>query len=145
MDRKKFNEKAITDVYKNAHIALQSISDIMPEVVDGELKSELHEEYEGYEKVIGEISTYMNKNGIEPVDINFMKKAMLWSSIKMKTMFDNSRNQIADMMLKGTVMGINELAAMQNENTNLDEGVSNFVDELLELEKTYEENLRKFL
>ena len=34
-----------------------------------------------------------------------MKKFFLWSSIKMKTMINNSRNQIAEMMIKGIVPG----------------------------------------
>lgn len=139
------NHKAIIDVYKNAHIALQSISDILSAVEDEELKTELKEQYEGYEKIIGEISTYMAEKGIEPKDINFFKKAMLWSSIKMKTMMNNSKNQISEMMINGTVMGINELTAMKNEGENLDEEVLEYVQKLLDLEEKYEERLKKYL
>ena len=123
MENTDYNVKAINDVYKNAHIALQSISDLLPEVVDDDIKAELQEEYDGYEKIIGDISTYMAEKGIEPKDVSPFKKAMLWSSIKMKTMFNNSRNQVAEMMINGTVMGINELSAMKNESSNLDEKV----------------------
>ncbi|MBQ8196463.1 MAG: hypothetical protein IJZ73_00170 [Clostridia bacterium] len=142
---KNINERAITDVYKNAHIALQSISDIMPETVDEGLKQELRNEYDGYEKLIGEISSYMAENHIERKDINPMKKAMLWSSIKMKTLMNDSRNQIAEMMIKGTVMGINELTAMKNEHENLDPAVLDLLTKLLQLEENYEKRLRKFL
>ena len=142
---KEINEKAINDVYKNAHIALQSISDLLPSVEDAEIKTELQEEYEGYEKIIGEISTYMAQSQIEPKDINPLKKAMLWSSIKMKTLMNNSRNQVAEMMINGTVMGINELTAMKNEGENLDPEVLNFVEKLLRLEEEYEQRLKKFL
>jgi hypothetical protein len=145
MDNKEYNEKAINDVYKNAHIALQSISDILPSVDDEGLKVELKEQYEGYERVIGEISTFMAENNITPKDVNPLKKAMLWSSIKMKTMFDNSKNQIAEMMIKGTVMGITELTAMKNEGENLSEGVLEKVILLLELEENYNERLKKYL
>ena len=145
MDNKEYNEKAINDVYKNAHIALQSISDILPSVDDEGLKVELKEQYEGYERVIGEISTFMAENNITPKDVNPLKKAMLWSSIKMKTMFDNSKNQIAEMMIKGTVMGITELTAMKNEGENLSEGVLEKVILLLELEENYIERLKKYL
>ena len=89
------------------------------------------EMFKGYEKIIGEISTYMAEKGVEPKDVNFFKKAMMYGSIKMKTVMNNSRNQIADMMIKGTVMGISELTAMKNENTNLDQDVLNFVEKLL--------------
>lgn len=145
MTNQEVNKRVINDVYKNAHIALQSIADILPAVEDNELKIELKEEYEGYEQIIGEISTFMSENGIEPKDINPMKKAMLWSSIKMKTMMNNSRNQIAEMMIKGTVMGINELTAMKNENCNYDEEICAFIEKLLTLEENYEQRLKKFL
>ena len=140
-----YNEKAINDVYKNAHIALQSISDLLPAVNDDDIKNELKEQYEGYEKLIGEISSVMAEKGINPKDVNPFKKAMLWSSIKMKTMMNNSRNQIAEMMINGTVMGINELTAMKNEGSNLDESILSFVEKLLELEEDYEQRLKKFL
>lgn len=145
MNNKDYNEKAINDVYKNAHLALQSISDILPSVEDKELKTELSEEYEGYEKAIGEISTFMAEKRIKPKDVGKFKKAMMWGSIKMKTMINNSKNQIADMMIKGTVMGITELTAMKNESENLDEEVKNHIVSLLSLEESYEENLKKFL
>ena len=140
-----YNVKAINDVYKNAHIALQSISDILPSVQDENLVTELKEQYEGYENVIGKISSYMAKEGLEPKDINPIKKAMLWTSIKMKTMFNDSTNQIAEMMINGTVMGINELTAMKNENQNLDEKILELLDKLLSLEEEYEQRLKKFL
>ncbi len=140
-----YNVKAITDVYKNAHIALQSISDLLPAVEEEDIKNELKDEYEGYEKLIGEISSFMAQNDVEPKDVNPFKKAMLWSSIKMKTMFNNSRNQVAEMMINGTVMGINELTAMKNEGVNLDEGVKSYLDKLLELEENYEQRLKKYL
>ena len=140
-----YNQKAINDVYKNAHIALQSISDLLPAVVDDDIKTELKEEYEGYERLIGEISSFMAENGVEPKDVNPFKKAMLWSSIKMKTMMNNSRNQVAEMMINGTVMGINELTAMKNEGQNLDDGVLNLLKKLLSLEEEYEQRLKKFL
>ena len=145
MEKNEYNEKAINDVYKNAHIALQSISDLLPSVEDEDIKAELKDEYEGYEKVIGEVSTFMAENGIEPKDVNPFKKAMLWSSIKMKTLFDNSRNQVAEMMINGTVMGINELTAMKNEQTNLDQGVLELLEKLLKLEEEYEQRLKKYL
>lgn len=140
-----YNVKAVNDAYKNAHIAMQSISDLLPEVKDAGLKKELDYEFKGYETHINDMSAFMKDNGIEPQDINAFKKTMMKGAIKMKTFFDDSKNKIADMMLKGTVMGINELSQMQNEKKNLHEDVSALIDGLLKTEETYEKRLRKFL
>ncbi len=145
MELNEYNVKAINDVYKNAHIALQSIADLIPEVDDEKVKKELQDEYDGYERIIGKISSFMAENKIEPKDINAFKKAMMWGSIKMKTLFNNSKNQVAEMMIKGTVMGITELTAMKNEQSNLDEGVKTLLEELLALEEEYEQRLKNLL
>lgn len=140
-----YNVKAVNDAYKNAHIAMQSISDLLPEVKDEGIKRELDAEFKGYETHINDISAFMKENEIEPQDINAFKKAIMKGSIKMKTLFNDSKNQIADMMLKGTVMGINELSQMMNEKKNLDENVKTLISELLKTEESYEKRLRKYL
>ena len=145
MKLNEYNQKAINDIYRNAHLALQSISDLIPDVEDDDIKTELIEQYEGYEKIIGKTSTFMAENDIEPKDVNVFKKAMMWGGIKMKTLFNNSKNQVAEMMINGTVMGINELTAMKNEGNNLDPGVLEILEELLSLEEEYEQRLKKYL
>lgn len=145
MTNRKYNEKAINDVYKNAHIALQSLSDLIPSVKDKELKKELKEEYEGYQKIIKDVSAFMEENKMEPKDIGFFQKAFMWCSIKTKVMMNNAKNHVAEMMIKGTVMGITELTAMKNESKNLDEGVKTHVLKLLKLEEDYQQKLKAFL
>ena len=145
MDNLDYNTKAINDIYKNAHIAMQSIADLLPAVEKFDIEEELKYQYDGYDKIIAKISAFMTDNNIEPKDINPFKKAMLWGSIKMKTLMNNSQNQVAEMMINGTVMGINELTAMKNESTNLNEGVLSLLNELLSLEEGYEQRLKQYL
>lgn len=145
MNKKEYNEKALLDVYKNAHIALQSIKDVLPSVKNKELKNELKIEYDGYDTIINELKLLMSAKGVKQKDINVFKKTMMYLSIKMKLAFNNGKNQIADMMIKGSIMGINELTAMKNEGSNLSEDVYNAVDKLLRLEEDYLERLKKFL
>ncbi len=144
-DAKK-NDELLNKIYRNAHIALQSISNVMSEIEDCPLKKELLNQYDGYDKLIGEISTEMARVGAEPKDIGVMKKTFMWSSIKMKTLTDNSQNHIADMMLQGTIMGITELLTIKSENDGqMQENTANLVDKLLQLEESYEENLKTYL
>ena len=59
MNYQNIDEEVLTSVYKNAHIALQSISNVINETEDVEMKEELSYEYDGYEKFIGKLSAYM--------------------------------------------------------------------------------------
>ena len=85
-------------------------------------------------------------NGQELKEPGPIKKAMMWSSIKMSTMSDNSAQHIADMMIQGTVMGITSLKKTQSDSEGLLDGeVETLLKELIDLEEGFEERLKAFL
>ena len=43
-------EEALSEIYRNAQLALESISDILPAVEDEEIKNELSAQHEQYEQ-----------------------------------------------------------------------------------------------
>lgn len=146
MNYQNIDHEVLTSIYKNAHIALQSISNIIGETDHPEMKKELNEEYEGYENFIGELSSYMKSIGLEPKDIGVMKKAFMFTSIKMNTMTNDSKSHIAELMIKGTVMGITELTEIKNGHCNeLGEKTKEFLSKLLNLEEEYEQRLKQLL
>ncbi len=140
------NLDAINEVYKNASVALLSISNVMPEITDVELKKEILEEYDGYEKILGEVSKYMAEQGYEAKEVGKMKKFMMKSGIKMNTAIDDSESNIAQIMIKGTVMGITELCELINNSERVtDKKIIEYAESLKKLEEAYEERLKKFL
>ena len=145
-NQKRNNADALICIYKNAHIGLQAISSVMKETEDLVLKQELSASYEGYEKIIGEISTVMAETNVEPKEPNIMKKAMIWSSSKMNAMMDNSVSHIAEMLLQGTVMGSSELRSLLSASENeLDERVVEIAKKLLTFEEEQEKIWKKMI
>ena len=83
---------------------------------------------------------------LEVKEPNPMKKAMMWTSVKMNTLADNSRSHIADMMIQGTVMGLTSLKTSYGERpVNDDEEISALANELISLEERFEERLKTYL
>lgn len=75
-----------------------------------------------------------------------MKKAMMWGSIKMNTLTDNSRAHIAEMMIQGTVMGITSLKTSLSEKPeDDDEEITKLLKELIALEEGFEKKLKSYL
>lgn len=144
MKTKQSDVEILNDVYKNAHVALQSISDLSPEIENDDVKKQLLSEYETYKKVINEISDYMEDKGIKPQDIGVFKKATMWSAIKMKTLTSTENAKIAEMMIKGAMNGVNQLVALKNEG-NVKEDTAYFLDKLLSIEEKSVKNWQKFL
>ena len=75
-----------------------------------------------------------------------MKKAMMWGSIKMNTLTDDSRAHIAEMMIQGTVMGITSLKTSLSElPKDDDEEITALLKDLIALEEEFEKKLKTFL
>lgn len=146
MDNKKQSEEILAEIYRNAQLALQSITDILPQVDDEEVKKELHLQYEEYENFSTRASVLAKDRGIELKEPNVFKKAMMWGSIKMSSLSDNSRAHIADMMLQGTVMGISALRTSYNQTfENANDDIIALLKQMIEKEEEFEKKWKAFL
>ena len=142
----KKSEEILSEIYRNCHLALESISDILPAVEDEELKAEILREHEEYERISGKAACLAGYKGLEVREPGPVKKAMMWGSIKMSTMMDNSRPHIAEMMIQGTVMGITSLkTSLGDLPEDDDEEITSLLKELIELEEVFEKRLKEFL
>ncbi len=143
----KKSEEVLAEVHRNCALALQSISDILPEVEDDGVREELLHQHEEYEKLGGRAALLAKDRGVELKNPGPIKKAMMWSSIKMNTLKDNSRAHLAEMMVQGTVMGItalkSSLAEMSEEGA--DEEVRALAEELLKSEEEFEGRWKELL
>ena len=144
----KQTEEILAEIYRNAQLALQSISDIMPQVDDEEVKKELVSQHEAYEQFSAKAAMLAKDRNIELKEPNPFKKAMMWGSIKMNTLTDNSRAHIAEMMIQGTVMGITSLRTSATEASakadETDEIIA-LLNEMIEREEIFEKRWKKYL
>ena len=137
----KKSEEILAEVHRNCQLALESITDILPEAEDTAVREELLREHEEYEKMCSRAAILAKDKNIELKNPGPIKKAMMWSSIKMSTMTDNSRAHISEMMAQGTVMGItaikSSLADMSDEQE--DEDIRKLTEDVLAMEERFEE------
>ena len=147
MTDKKSGEELLAEVYRNTRYALASIADILPETEDERLREELKQMHDGYEHISGKAAALAKERGIELKDPGPLKRAMLWGSVKMNALKDDSRAHIAEMLTQGTVTGITALARSigEAESAEGDGEVISLAHELLEMEQSYEQTLKNYL
>ena len=142
----KKTEEALAEIYRNAQLALVSISDILPEVEDEEVKNQLHLQHEEYERFSAKAAVLAKNMNIELKEPNPMKKVMMWGSIKMNTLTDNSRAHIAEMMVQGTVMGITALRSTASElPVDGNDEIIALLNEMIETEEKFEKKWKEYL
>lgn len=145
MEKNKCEGEVLAEIYRNAQLALQSISDILPEVEDEGIREEIMREHEEYEHISGRAAQLAQALGVEVKEPNPVKKAMMWSAIKMNTVADNSSQHIAQMMIKGTVTGITSLKTTQTDAGEMDGEVAELLKQLIALEEGFERKLKRYL
>lgn len=144
---KKKSEEILAEIYRNAQLAIQSIANILPQVDDHDTRLELERQHEEYERFSAKAAMIAKDRDIELKEPNPLKKAMMWSSIKMNTLTDNSRAHIADMMVQGTVMGVTSLRTTASEAypEEEDDAALALLNEMIEAEEAFEEKWKEFL
>ncbi len=142
----KKTEEALAEMYRNAELALQSISNILPAVENEKIKEELSRQHESFEHFSAKAAMLAKDMGLELKEPNPMKKVMMWGSIKMNTMTDNSVSHIAEMMTQGTVMGITALRATRGDVPEEgNEKILALLDEMIEKEEEFEKIWKQYL
>ena len=146
MDNKKQSEEILAEIYRNAQLALQSIHDILPQVDDEKVKNELLAQHEEYENFSTRACKIARDRDIQLKEPNVFKKAMMWGSIKMSSLSDNSRSHIADMMLQGTVMGISALRTSAGDTyKDASDEIVALLHEMIEAEERFEKTWKEYL
>ncbi len=146
MESIKTDGEIVAEIYRNAQTALTSIADILPSIDDTEIKKEIMSEHEEYERICAEAALLAKNLGAEVKEPSPMKKAMMWSAIKMNAATDNSRSNIAQMMIRGTVTGITSLKTTMTEGEHvMGDDVKNLLKDLINAEESFEEKLKKYL
>lgn len=142
----KKDSEVLAEIYRNAQLALTSITDILPEIEDEGIRNEIIREHDEYERISGEAAGLAKKYGLELKEPGPVKKAMMNMGIKMNTAKDNSQNHIAEMMIKGTVTGITCLkTSLSDAEHCMDDEVKKLLCDLIAVEESFETKLKAYL
>lgn len=139
------DERLLTSIYQNTQTALQSIDNMLPNIKEAALISEISKQESEYNVISKECEMIAKSEKINIKDNNFFEKARLWSSIKMSTMTDKSTSHIAEMFLLGTFMGVITCIKDELEHAGANENILNLLQRLRETQEANIESLKNYL
>jgi hypothetical protein len=123
----------------------EAVEQILKEGEDIEFREVLKEQLNDYTNIANSAMELLYKEGKKVKDINAMSKIASYIGIKMGTLKSDSSSNLAEMMLKGSTMGITDITKHLNKYTNVDKEVRSLADKLLELEEDNIEALKPYL
>lgn len=126
-------------------MGMDSISNISEKINNTNLKKELLFQYDKYNEILNTVNTELKNYDEFPKELNPMQKASGWMMIEWNMITDKSDSNIAEMMLKGSNMGIIQGTKLLNNNPKTTENIKNILNNFITFQKDSVEQLRKYL
>ena len=138
-------EYILNEINKVIKMGMDSISSIAEKVTDSQLKDDLQSEYNQYNTILNDVNAELGKYEEFPKELNPAQKMMGWFDIQISTMTDDSDSKIAEMLIKGTNMGIIEGVKLLNHNPETTTEIKNILTNFIQFQENNVERLKKYL
>lgn len=136
----------LDEVNKGACMGVDATYYVLEKVKEKDFKKLLEKqikEYKDISKRINDIYKKYNKEDT-PHETNKIEKTMTYFGIEMRTMTDDSTSKLAELLFKGTNMGILEGRRLLNDK-GMDKEVEKIVNDYVEMQEENIEDLKKYL
>lgn len=131
--------------YKNAKTGITAIESVMDKASNQEFSQVLHQQLKDYQDIASKTQEQLEKHNAIIKDLTLIEKTMMKGNIKMNTMKDSSDSHIANMVIKGSTMGITQMTALLNDKTDTDGFSAKIAQEFIEKEQKNIEIMKSYL
>ena len=137
--------KILNCIYQNSRMAADCIDKVCEKCPDDKLREYISKQRVHYRNSCDKLTKQIRELGTDPEQPPKTDQFMADMGIDMKTMFDDSRTNIAKIMYNGTNMGIVDIAETVNHAVEADEKIISQAKQLLSAEERYADGLKRFL
>ncbi|MBQ7335249.1 MAG: hypothetical protein IJW92_02095 [Clostridia bacterium] len=134
-------------IYKNVKMASDSILNLMPKVQDERLKSDMTVQLSTYEAFASRAAKLLADEGVKPEEEGTITKmSAKWGSM-LNTMRDSTSSHLAEMMVEGATMGVNDMLKQirESENTTASESALRLARDVCAYEEKTVEDMKNYL
>lgn len=137
--------EVLNSVYRNAQMAFEASEDVLKRCKNNALRGEITAQQRHYKNAAANARRELAKRGEAARGASPYTKTMAKMGIAMKTAANQSSANIAGIMLRGTTMGIIDMQHAVNRAHAAESGIRESAERLLERERQFCEDLRRYL
>lgn len=128
-------------VYQNSQMGVETLEQILPMIDNESFKKQIETQLKEYKKINQEARELLNRHGYDEKGISALDKMMAYLMLDFKTLTDKSSSHLADMLIKGSTMGI--VAAVRHIRQYENEAEKDVLALMKRLLKTEEDNVEQ--
>ena len=138
------NENLLQEVYKNVKMGSDSIINLIDQVEDSGLRSEMSRELGKYQRFAADTTARLEERGLKPKELPMTAKLGAKMGMAFNTMLDTTTSHLSEMMINGANMGIVKLEKKLNHG-EYSASSRALAEEVVDFEKKTIDNLTSFL
>ncbi len=143
--RNRQSSEILKSVYKNADMAYEASGDVLKYCRNTRLRDEIAAERERYRSVASQARAELVRRGSVPKSYTAYTRLMTKMGIGMKALQDPGSRGLAELMVRGTTMGIIDMTHALNSSGKAEERIRNDAAALLKREQQFCDNMKKYL
>lgn len=137
--------EVLNSVYKNAVTGSQAIDDLLPMTEDKKFVSDLKTQNGEYMSIGAEAAARLVGLGAEAQPVGAAKKAGMKMGVVMNSMLNDSTCHLAELMIKGSNMGIIDMTKTINSFNNASPEALGLARKLIDMEHNNIVRLKAYL
>lgn len=132
-------------VYKNVKMASDSILNLMPKVKDEKMKSDMTVQLSAFEAFASRAAKLLGEEGVKPEEESMMTRMSAKWGTMMNTMRDSTSTHLAEMLIEGATMGVNDMMREMRdaENSTVSESALRLARDVCAYEEKIVGDMRK--
>lgn len=135
----------LNSIYRGAKVGAAAIQDILPKVEDSNFLSDMKTQYQQYNAISGQAAAQLLSMGASPEPVGTLKKAGMKAATEMNTILNTDTTHLAELMIKGSNMGITNMTKVMNNYSDPKPEVKQLADKLIKTEQQNLERLKAYL
>ena len=145
--KSKHTAALLKEIYKNVKMGSDALIDLMPKVKNDGLKSEMTVQISTYEAYASRAAKLLNEEDAKPEEEGFFTKLSSKVGSAVNTMMDASTSHLAEMIIEGATMGMNDMYKQirESENTDVSEKALRLARDVCAYQERTIEDMKKYL
>ena len=135
----------LNQIAQNAEMGCQGVTAVRKRIESGAVDRLLCSQLTRYAKIYHAAGQMLRRRGESVRHISPVAKTMTRISAQMDLRRDNSPSHVAEMMIKGSTMGVNKLVHSLREYDRGDSSITLLAKKLLDTEEEHIRELRAFV
>lgn len=139
------NTELLNFVYQNAQMGVNTLTQLLDIVEEGELTRHIRTQQEGYRAMEAEALKLLEENGCDEKGLTAFEKIRTYLMIDLQTLGDKSASHVAEMLMIGSNMGVINAVKNLKKYGGAEKRIKALMERLQRFEEDNIQQLKKFL